>query len=231
MLYRIVGLIDPVLLVALIASGIWFVAFHPWGLDPSAAASLAGALFGGAAVLLGNWINRANSRYQIFREMEDRRVKLKALIGAELVNVAVGLTVAKKLMDAAIVSAMAQGPVPTQFDMTPYQPRAMPFTDSLGTELLFLEHQAIDALTTLRSNLAITQQEMDEITAGTPFGLLKATTLSHGLGHDMGILAETLEHIAPARKLTFPGKEPELATTILKRAAQPQSHLNDHQDN
>ena len=82
MLYRIVGLSDPVLLVALIAGGIWFVAFHPWGLDPSAAASLAGALFGGAAVLLGNWINRANSRYQNFCEMKDRREKIKAMISS-----------------------------------------------------------------------------------------------------------------------------------------------------
>jgi hypothetical protein len=221
MLYRIVGLSDPVLLVALIACGIWFVAYRPWGLDPSAGASLAGALFGGAAVLLGNWINRATSRHRTIRETEDRRIKLKTLIAAELVGVAVGLIGAKKLMDAAIISSMAQGSVATKLDMDRYRPRAMPFTESLGTELLLLEHQAIDALTTLRSNLAITQHEMDEITAGATFGLLKATTLSNGLGHDMTVLAETLERIAPTRKLRLTGKEPELAINILKRAAQP----------
>ena len=221
MLYRIVGLSDPVLLVALVACGIWFVACRPWGLDPSAAASLAGALFSGAAVLLGNWINRANSSHQNFREMDERRKKLETLIAAELVGVAVGLIDAKKLMDAAIVSAMAQGSVATRLDLDRYRPRAMPFTESLGTELLLLEQQAIDALTTLRSNLAITQHEMDEITAGAIFGLLKATTLSNGLGHDMTVLAETLESIAPRRKLRLAGKEPELAIDILKRAAQP----------
>ena len=151
------------------------------------------------------------------------------MIGAELVNVAVGLIGAKRLMDAAIVSAMARGSVATQLDMDRYKPRAMPFTDSLGTELLLLEHPAIDALTTLRSNLAITQQEMDEITSGATFGLLKATALSNGLGHDMTNLVKTLELIAPTRKLSFPGKEPELATTILKRATQPSSPLSEHQ--
>lgn len=221
MLYRIVGWSELVLFVALIGCGIWFVASHPWGLDASAAASLAGALFGGAAVLLGNWINRANSRHQNVREMESRRMKLKALIAAELVNVAAGLISAKELMDAAIISAKAQGSVPTQFDMSRYRPRAMPFTDSLGTELLLLEHQAIDALTTLRSNLAVTRQDMDEITAGATFTLLKATALSNGLGHDMTILAKALERIAPTRKLQLSGKEPELATGMLNRAAQP----------
>ena len=190
---------------------------------------LAGALFGGAAVLLGNWINRVNSRHQNFCEIEERREKLKALVGAELVNVAVGLIGAKNLMDAAIVSAVAQGSVATQLDMGRYRPRAMPFTDSLGTELLILEHRAIDALTTLRSNLAITTREMDEITSGTTFRLLKATALSNGLGHDMTILAKALECFIPTRKLTVPGKEPELATTILKRAAQSPSSLSEHQ--
>ena len=38
---------------------------------------------------------------------------------------------------------------------------------------------------------------MDEVTAGARFGLLKATSLSESLGHDMAVLAEVFTHIAP----------------------------------
>lgn len=221
LLYRILGLSDLVLFVALIACGLCFVAFRPWGLDLSAASALAGALFGGGAVLLGNWISRVNSGRQNRLEIEERRIKIEALIAAELVGVATSLIHAKKLMDAAIGSATTQGSVPTQIDLSRYRPNAMSYTDSLGTELLLLDRQSIDALATLRSNLAITLQEMDEISAGANFGLLKATSLSNALGHDMSVLANTFERIAPARKLQFSGQLPELVTNILKRAAQP----------
>jgi hypothetical protein len=95
----------------------------------------------------------------------------------------------------------------------------MPFTDSLGTKLLAFEKGLIDAITTLRSNLAVTRQGMDEVTAGAHFGLLKATSLSNGLGHDMTVLAEAFTHIAPTRRLLMGDAEPELVTEILKRAA------------
>lgn len=77
----------------------------------------------------------------------------------------------------------------------------MPFTDSLGTKLLVLKKGAIDAIAILRSNLAVTRQSMDEMAAGARFGLLKAISLSNGLGHDMTVLAEAFTHIAPTRKL------------------------------
>jgi hypothetical protein len=60
----VVGGADLLLFIALVVFGVWCVASRPWGLDAPSAASLAGALFGGAAVLLGNWINRANERHR-----------------------------------------------------------------------------------------------------------------------------------------------------------------------
>lgn len=73
----------------------------------------------------------------------------------------------------------------------------------------------------MQSNLAVTRQEMDEVMSGARFGLLKATSLSNGLGHDIIVLAEVFTHIAPTRKLLIADAEPELVTEILKRAAKP----------
>jgi hypothetical protein len=226
MLRRIVGGIDLALFVALIAFGLWVIWTRPLALDAAAAASLAGALFGGAAVLLGNWINRSNERQKADVELEQKCTKLMTLIAAELVNVTAGLLDAKRLMDAAITTLKAGGAGVGQVDMNQYLPRGMPFTESLGVELLMLESPAVDALTTLRSNLAQTRRAM-EGTAGpvkATFGLslTTATALSNALAHDMTVLSEAFEHIAPTRKLILPGGEkPKLVTEILKLAAQP----------
>ena len=91
MLHRIVGWIDFALFVALVALSLWVMVCRPWGLDPAATASLAGALFGSGAVLLANWINRANEQRKTADELEHKRTKLKAIITAELVNVTAGL--------------------------------------------------------------------------------------------------------------------------------------------
>jgi hypothetical protein len=218
---RVMTYVDLLLFVLLIVAGWYVVACRPWGVDQAAAAGLAGALFGGAALLLGNWINRANDRFKAAQEQAGQIEKLKILIAAELVDVACGLMSAKQLVDAAIISLRAGGPVSETLDMSLYRPRLMPFTDSLGPKLLALEKGAIDAITTLRSNLAVTRQSMDEVTAGARFGLLKATSLSNGLGHDMSILAEVFTHIAPTRKLLPLGAEPELVAEVLNRAAKP----------
>ena len=213
--------IDLVLFVALIASGWYVVSSQPWGVDQAAAAGLAGALFGGAALLLGNWINRANDRFKTAQEQAGEVEKLKTMIAAELVDVACGLMSAKQLVDAAIISARAGGQVSETLDMSSYRPRQMPFTDSLGTKLISLEKGAIDAIATLRSNLAVTRQGMDEVTAGARFGLLKATALSNSLGYDMTVLAEVFSHIAPTRRLVIADAGPELLTDILRREAMP----------
>jgi hypothetical protein len=200
---------------------LYVVFSRPGGIDQAAAASLAGALFGGAALLLGNWINRANDQCKTAREQAGEIEKLKTMIAAELVDVACGLMSAKQLVDAAIISARAGGQVSETLDMSSYRPRQMPFTDSLGTKLLILKNGAIDAIATLRSNLAVTRQLMDEVTAGARFGLPKATFLSNTLSQDMTVLAEVFTHIAPTRKLLIADAEPELVTEILKRAAKP----------
>ena len=53
-------LIDLVLFVLLMAGALWLMYWQNNRLDAAAVSTLAGALFGGAAVVLGNWINRSN---------------------------------------------------------------------------------------------------------------------------------------------------------------------------
>lgn len=214
---RNVSNIDWVLAALLVILGLGLMAWQSQQLDAAAVATLVGALFGGAAVLLGNWISRRNEKQRATEALEQRRAKLTTLIAAEIVNVAVGLIDAKDLLGAALETLQAGGPVTDHLDMSHYLPRDLPLTDRLGVELLILEQPAIDSLATLRTNLAITRMLMEEVTRGGRFGLLRITALSNGLRHDMGVLADVFEHIAPARKLALPDQQAELATVILRR--------------
>jgi hypothetical protein len=215
---------DLALFAVLVALALWVIVYPVHGFDPSAPAALAGALFGGAALLLGNWINRYNVSNAAEAELEHRREKLKTLLAAELVNVATSLIDAKRFVDAALTSLGAGGSVGGQQDMTWIMP-PRPFSDRLDLELLILGIPAIDALVTLRSNLLKTGRAMESITEGRDsFGWLRVTALSRGLAHDMKVLAEALGHIAPERQFVMDGKPPELVISILKRiAAEPAS--------
>jgi hypothetical protein len=170
-------------------------------------------LFGGAALLLSNWINRANDRFKAAQEQAGQVEKLKTMIAAELVDVGCGLMSVKQLVDAAIISLRAGGPVSGTLDMSPTGPVRCLSLTALARSCLSWKR--------LRSNLAVTRQSMGEVTADACFGLLKAASLSNGLGHDMTVLAEVFTHIAPTRKLLIADEEPELVTEILKRAAKP----------
>ena len=208
---------------ALLAFGA-FLLFRGYDMKSSegaAIATLVGAMFGGAALLLGNWINRWNERQIARKDLGARVLKLKALIAAELVNVAAGHIGAKNTMAAAVtqVALLKErgGSLPHHEDLTRDVPRPMPFTDNLGSELLILEQRDIDILATLRSNLTITKMNMDEVTAGRQlFGYLTAQQLLNGIRHNLEILSEAFERFAPERKLELPGKDPVLATELLR---------------
>jgi len=223
LLGRIAGISDLMLCGALVAVGLWLIVCPLRGMDSGAEAALAGALFGGAAILLGNWINRYNEWRRATTDLEQRRAKVMALIVAELVDVAAGLIDAKRVVDAACTSLEAGGTVGEKLNMTWIMPRYMPFTESLGLELLILEQPVINALVTLRSNLSITRLGMEEITEGREsFGFLRITALSNGLGHDMRVLAKVFELTAPDHEFVLGDDQPpELVTTILNRSAGP----------
>ena len=147
-------------------------------------------------------------------------IPVKTLIAAELVNVAAGLIGAKRTIEAALATISAGAQVPQTVDLSNDTPRSMPFTSSLGAELLLLSVQEIDILSTLESNLSVTRREMQDVTMGRrSFGLLSATTLGKGIVHDMGILAKGFDVFAPSRKLMIDSQPPELAAALLRRLA------------
>jgi hypothetical protein len=160
----IVESIDVALCAVLVLAALWLLR----GLSrekPDEAivmATLAGALFGGAAILLGNWIGRFNERLRAAEDLEHRKDRLKALITAELVNVAAGLIGADEILDAARGTLESTGGTLSP-DLVSYLPRDMPFTFGLGVELCVFEQPVIDAIVTLRSNLAITRESMEEV--------------------------------------------------------------------
>jgi len=223
---RLMSNSDLFLFVVLIAGSWWIIRYPIHGFDPGASAPLAGALVGGAALLLGNWINRYNDSkaaavelQKRASEVESRTKRLETLLAAELVNVAASLIDAKKFVDAALISLKAGGTVEARQDMSWLMP-PRPFNDDLELELLILEQPAIDALVTLRSNLFKTRRAMAGITDGRDnFGWLRATALSGALAQDMTVLSKVFEYIAPTREFVVDDKPPELAISILKRIA------------
>jgi hypothetical protein len=194
-------------------------------LDAGAWATLVGALFAGAAVLVGNWTNRYGQRLTARDEELARTAKLKALVAAELVNVAIGHIQAKRFMNAAHTGVVANGAVHHPTDLTTWYPRLLPLTDAMGPDLLVLEAKAIDALTTLRANLALTKSAMEEITDGrATLGLLRITAISNAISHDLECLSAAFREFAPNRQLQLPGAQPALVTALLEQVAaeQPQ---------
>jgi hypothetical protein len=128
MMWRQIGFTDLLMFVILLLIGIVLICSHDIMKSAEAISTLVGALFGGAALLIGNWINRWNEGRKACKELEERVSKVKAMIAAELVNVAGGLIGAKIMMDAAVETAKAGGSLPSNADLTLDEPRLMPFT-------------------------------------------------------------------------------------------------------
>jgi hypothetical protein len=130
-----------------------------------------------------------------------------------LVNVAASYIQLQRTIRAGQETIDAGGSVPTQVDFSNDMPRSTPFTSALGAELLILSPQEIDVLSTLEANMALTRGQLQDFSTGKrSFGLLTVRSLSQGIAHDMNILAQAFEKIAPSRKLNVESQPPELAS-------------------
>ena len=182
-------------------------------------ATLAGALFGAAAVLAGNWINRSNERMRAAVELQDRRERLRALVGTELIFAGSWVVSAHEFLQKVLAhmgSAERTVPLNMQRDF----PWANALTDRLGADLLLLDQSAVDALVSLRESLAATRIQMEKIDDRDGFAQRTSIEgLMNMLGHSAYVLATSFERIAPSRQLL----PPELASATLKRIAQEES--------
>jgi hypothetical protein len=213
------GAVDFVLCLILIALAIELPKAKPFGWGPEAVATLVGALAGAAALLLGNWINRLNDARRITAEAErkqaeaaNRVVKVKALVTARLVAVALKLIHTKKVADAALTSRAS----PQAEAFLESLPESTGLLRDLGSELLELDSADLDALETLDTNLEICGASLRQ-TATVSF--LRMPIIVEVLGSTMIVLAQCFDRIAPHRLFKMDGKQPEQASVILRQRA------------
>jgi hypothetical protein len=220
MQHPIVKYTDLAFAIALVVAGVISLRYIK---DPAAAAGLAGALFGGAAILFGNWINRMYEARRAVEDLGRRRSSLRKLIAAELVTTAVGYLNAKRETATSLspgASHVAGVFAPVLSAIGQNLPRSLALTGSLGTELLILEESAIDALITFQGCLAMTRMNVDHaLERGPLVSRLVVMGIDSLVAHDMGLLAECFEKIAPTRKMQMPDKQPELASELLRLVA------------
>lgn len=190
-----------------------------FGLTDDVAGALAGAMIGAAGIFIGSSLDRLSTWWNDRAELADRSRRIGKLVASELVNVAAGMICSHNFLRQC-ASAGAGVMLGSASDLRAYQPRAMPLSEGLGSELLNLSEKQIDVLSTLLGNLQITRRDFDElIQLNKPFGTLDAARLKGAVCHDMLILAEVFEQFAPTRKLELDGQVPQLAVTLLRGEA------------
>ncbi len=162
---RLPALSDLLISILLFGGGGAVLLFHvPRSED--AVAALVGALFGAGALLLGNWINRSNQDRQAETELNAKRERMKALIGSDLVNVAVGYHQLYSMMTNGLGLLKTGNTEPNGQHLRGYSPRQMPFTDALAQDIPLLSTDEVRAIAALRSNMAATTCAITEFTDG-----------------------------------------------------------------
>jgi hypothetical protein len=191
------------------------------GWPPALIGASSGAFISGAATMLGRWLDRWQDHAEREKVDAERRSSIKAGIVRDFVSVATGLIGAQQTMDAALGTIKSGGQVPTQADLSNEMPRPMQFTEGLGSDtLILLSPREVGLVMTLQANLSVTRTLMLGISTGKEyFGLLSATTLRNSIAHNMRILAEAFEVIAPSEKLALADGLPEPASELLRRLA------------
>ncbi len=215
--------LDWILCLTLAALGVAIVPWRPLGLDPPSAAALAGALFGGAALLFGNAISRHHARSQAELERIDQAIKLRALIGSELVDVAAGLLEIHGRLGGAIATLRNDGEVTGAAcaDLAAFRLRELTYPAGLGADLLLLDRATVHALATPRAHWALTRQRLDEVRA-------QARSLSQAMAGDMQCLAVARNYTAPEHQLWHAGQLAPVVALLSRAAAAASLHNTEH---
>ena len=212
--------IQIVLIVILAAGGIAIgLLGESLGLHPSSTGAFTGALIAAAAAMLGAWLTWLRQQGDKASADAERRDKIKLLVEADLAFVFGRYVSLQRLLQAAkrTMDAGATSPTP---DFSSVVPRSMPYTSNFGTELLMLSRQEIDVLSTLTSEIAITQIRLqDFITGQRRFDAFSISSLCQEVARDLIILALAFEAIAPSREFTVENQPLERASAQLRRLA------------
>jgi hypothetical protein len=209
---------DAALCALIFAIAIWLTTREGRADDQVARATLAGALVGSGAILLGSWINRAHENRRKAENLLNRRSRFDAVLRAELVDVAAGLMGADDYLSDALEAVKSGASAP--LDLGDLGPRDMPFTFTLCSELWVLEPLAVDAIVVLRSNLTVTRRSFELVPKDKNTNRFEIVSLLRVLRHTMGVLADCFELLFPEFKLSLPKSPPsQLASTVLRRPA------------
>lgn len=170
-----------------------------WSKEQSAAA--AGALFSGAALLFGNWINRWSTTRrasdEAARRQEESLRKLKLMLAGEFQMLALGLADALKLLHAANVSRTAGGSV-SKVPITKYLPPAGScLMDSSNIELSALDEASLKALMNLRHNIWVSRNEFEDLSVQSEPTMISLGKVLNGTQHTMQSLQAVIKQICP----------------------------------
>lgn len=224
MLRNIKNNIDIYLAIFLVVMGIAILIF-PWVEKSEIKGALAGALISGAALLLGNWINRYNDRYLVEEETEKNRVKLKALIVPNLVNVFYNLMYIKNQLDNFSEYSVGYNEKLEDSEFYDFISKisvTILSLEYLGAELLLLEKHDINSLAMLRIGLEETRILVGNISLYRGQHAFDNPFLSEKIKANMGLLCTAFEQITPTLELNLKyDSEKITAIELLKQAINP----------
>ena len=184
------------------------------------AATLAGALFGAAALFVGAAINRWDQRIRNVEDFEEKRRRIRIALTAELVGICVNHMESARFFRESF-QILSSGTVPSgDVDFDRYLP-AEPFVyQALLTQITSLTEAEIDALATFYGNLERTRKVLLECKkSGATLRLLDAGMLANHCEHDCSTAAKVITLLAPTRKIQKEGEQPVLLAELLRKAS------------
>lgn len=192
-----------IIVLTLAGIGIVLIRF-PLLIGPiDAAASLAGALFGAAAIFAGTEITKQDQRAREKSDLLEKQRRLRAALMVELVRISVNHMESAKLFDLAARERSQGQSSPTIPDLTHYLPEEPFVYQALLTQVPLLPEAEIDALATFYGNLGLTRKAIHE---NNGLGLLRARELANSCALDCEQAANVVALFAPERKIFRPGE-------------------------
>jgi hypothetical protein len=188
---------------------------------PTTAATLAGALFGAAAIFAGAQINEATRQRIAVAQLQEQRARVRSALSNEFVRVSINM-----LQNATQLLLMRRSfltqPSSLHFtDFDKFRPLPTPAFRALRIDILCLPEDEIDALCTFEGGLDATRRVIDEaaLQAKTGGGALVIDRLLQNVAHDLETGAEVARKMWPSRKVQPPREPAYVLADGLKKQA------------
>lgn len=193
-----------------------------------AAATLAGALFGAAALFVGAEISKLDQRARAKEDFEEKRRRIRVALTAELVGICVKhIESAKFFRESAKLLSEGTGSS-RNIDFDRYLPPEPFVYQALLTQITSLTEAEIDALATFYGNLDRTRKLLLECkNSGVVLRLLNAEMLAGSFEHDCSTADNVVTLLAPTRKIQKEGEQPILLAELLRNTARRSHQLSE----